>query len=441
MSGMKREKTEQAGKIKRTGRGRHSVCLIFSVCFVFSILTGCRTYTLDGGARNLNRPSFRGAPGHNLTGECVEGFDPSIDYFPDKITPKHARIYSVSYHSHYKVVRLNAPRTNQEENPVVDTMVLVQCGAPAPSLLGELAGATVIETPARTIAANDNIDVGFINRLGQAERLIAVGGREIYNEQIRRRWDEKKLASIGFAWHAPPNLEVVLAYQPDVLFMRRSALTQAEAMQEARRLEVKAAPTLARSEPTYLAAAEWIKYIALFLNEERRAEAAFSRVEEECTRIRNHAVAGTGKPRAIWANYEGGGFWRTARSPHDLRAHYLEDAGAINPLADEQALISGRLSTEQLLKLAGDADYWITENHTAQGWPDKIYLQQFKAYRTGRIYHHQKRTNFEVPAYDWYETGPERPDLVLKDLAALFHPELFPGHTQLFFETLKTEER
>jgi iron complex transport system substrate-binding protein len=438
---MKREKTEQAEKTKRTGRGRLSVCMIFSVCFAFFILTGCRTYTLDGGARNLNRPSFRGAPAHNITGECVEGFDPSIDYFPDKITPKHARIYSVSYHGHYKVVRLKAPRTNQEENPVADTMVLVQCGAPAPSLRGELAGATVIETPARTIAANDNIDVGFINRLGQAERLIAVGGREIYNEQIRRRWDEKKLASIGFAWHEAPNLEVVLAYQPDVLFMRRSALTQAEAMQKARRLGIKAAPTLARSEPTYLAAAEWMKYIALFLNEEQKAEAAFSRVEEECTRIRNRAVAVMGKPRAIWANYEGGGFWRAARSPMDLRAHYLEDAGAINPLADEQALISGRLSTEQLLKLAGDADYWITENHTTQGWPDKIYLQQFKAYRTGQIYHHQKRTNFEVPAYDWYETGPERPDLVLKDLAELFHPELFPGHTQLFFEPLKTEER
>jgi iron complex transport system substrate-binding protein len=438
---MKRTKTEHAEKTKRTGGGKLSVCLIFSVCFGFSFLTSCRTYTLDGGARNLNRPLFRGTPGHNLTGECVEAFDPSIDYFPDKISPKHARIYSVSYHGHYKVVRLNAARTNQEENPVADTMVLIQCGTPAPSLRGELAGATVIETPARTIAANDNIDVGFINRLGQAERLVAVGGREVYNEQIRRRWDEKKLASIGFAWHEAPNLEVVLAYQPDVLFMRRAALTQAEAMQKARRLGIKAAPTLARSEPTYLAAAEWMKYIALFLNEEQKAEAAFSRVEEECMRIRDRAVAVTGKPRAIWANYEGGGFWRTARSPLDLRAHYLEDAGAINPLADEQALISGRLSTEQLLKLAGDADYWITENHTMQGWPDKIYLQQFKAYRTGRIYHHQKRTNFEVPAYDWYETGPERPDLVLKDLAALFHPEFFSGHTQLFFETLKTEER
>jgi cobalamin transport system substrate-binding protein len=435
MSGKERENAKQ------TEMGRLSVCFVISICFTYAFLAGCRTYTLGGGARNLNRPAFRGVPNHNLTGECVEGFDPSIDYFPDKISPKHARIYSVSYHGHYKVVRLNAPRTSQDENPVADTMALVQCGAPAPSLLGELAGATVIEVPARTIAANDNIDVAFINRLGQAERLVAVGGREIYNEQIRRRWDEKKLASLGFAWHEAPNLEVLLAYQPDVLFMRRAALTQAEAMQEARRLGIKAAPTLPRSEPTYLAATEWIKYIALFLNEEQKAEAAFSRVEEECMRIRNQAIAGTGKPRAVWANYEGGGFWRAARSPRDLRAHYLEDAGAINPLADEQALISGRLSTEQLLKLAGDADYWITENHTTQGWPDKTYMQQFKAYRAGRIYHHQKRTNFEVPAYDWYETGAERPDLVLTDLAALFHPGLFPGHTQLFFEPLKTEGR
>jgi iron complex transport system substrate-binding protein len=435
MSGRGRKNTNQ------TEVGRVSTRYVISVCLICALLSSCRTYTLDGGARNLNRPTFRGTPNHNLNGECVEGFDPSIDYLPDKISPKHARIYSVSYHGHYKVVRLNAQRINQEENTVTDSMVLVQCGSPAPTLQGELAGATVIEVPARTIAANDNIDVAFINRLGQAERLVAVGGREIYNEQIRRRWDEKKLASLGFAWHEAPNLEVLLAYQPDVLFMRRAALTQAEAMQEARRLGINAAPTLPRSEPTYLAAAEWIKYIALFLNEERKAEEAFSRVEEECIRIRSLALARGDKPRAIWVNYEGGGFWRTARSPRDLRTHYLEDAGAINPLADEQALLSGRLSTEQLLKLAGDADFWITENHTTQGWPDKKYMQQFNAFRSGRIYHHQKKTDFEVPAYDWYETGAERPDLVLKDLAALFHPDLFPGHTQLFFEPLKTEER
>ncbi len=413
-----------------------TICLVIALCAASSVSFGCRRQAVSGGrsSRSSERPLWRGVPQHNLTRECVADFNPSTDYFPDKLTPQYAQIFSVSYHGNYKVVRLSARQTAQEDRPMSDTMVLTQCGAPAPRLEGELANASVIEIPVRTIASNDNCDVASISELGYAERLVAVGGREVYNADIRRRWEAKQLASIGFGWHAPPNLEVALALRPDALFMRRASLAQGEALAAARRLGVKASPTLARSEKTYLGHAEWMKFFALFLNAEREAEAKFADVARQCETIKQRAQSAALKPKAVWANYESGGFWRVARSPLDMRIHYLADAGALNPLFDESALPVARLSNEQFVALAADADVWITESVNAQGWPDESFLRRFKAWRNHRVYHHQKKTDFTIPAYDWYETGVVRPDLALADLLALFHPELLPGHELMFFD-------
>ena len=37
----------------------------------------------------------------------------------------------------------------------------------------------------------------------------------------------------------------------------------------------------------------------------------------------------------------------------------------------------------------------------------------------------------------FYELGPQRPDLILKDLVRIFHPELLPEYAPFFFKPLK----
>jgi iron complex transport system substrate-binding protein len=37
----------------------------------------------------------------------------------------------------------------------------------------------------------------------------------------------------------------------------------------------------------------------------------------------------------------------------------------------------------------------------------------------------------------YYELAPNRPDIVLKDLVKILHPELLPSYTPFFFEKLK----
>jgi iron complex transport system substrate-binding protein len=405
------------------------------------LLFGCRTQKFDDGAGRSTtvRKSFSGVPVANLRGECVADYRPDIDYFPEKATLEFARVFSVEYHKNYKVVRLAVERRPEGESGASDTLVLVQCGTPAPKLEGDLANATAISIPVMSIACNDNCDIAAISQLGYENRLTAIGGGHLYNASVRQRWDAKKLATIGYAWHGLPNSEVLLASPPDVLFMRRATLEQGISLARSRRLGIRAAPTLARHEKHYLGFAEWVKYFALFLNAEKTAQSSFSEVAQRCLSISQRARSTATKPLAFWAGYSSGGTWSAARSPLDFRSRFLEDAGAVNPLFDAKALPTGEVPNEALLNLAAEADFWISESVTTKGWPAPRILNRFKSYRENHVYHHEKRTIFELDAYDWYETGAMRPDLVLEDLVSLFHPELAPGHSLMFFDRVRKE--
>jgi iron complex transport system substrate-binding protein len=401
------------------------------------LLSSCRTYSVESAKPGAKRAVHHEVPLRNITDGCIEDFRTDADYFPDKITAEFAEIFKVTYHKYYKVVRLAADVTASASEPVSDTMVLVQCGAPVPRLEGDLKGAAVIPIPVLTIAANDNCDIAAIHELGFEDRIVAIGGSHIYNEKLRKLSLQGTLPSIGYAWHGLPNSEYLLANPPDVLFMRRATLEHGSALSRARALGIKAAPTVGRSERHYLGFAEWIKYFAVFLNSERKAQDHFSEVAGKARSIADQAKGLPNKPAVIWAGFDKGGMWSAARSPLDMRAQYLEDAGGNNLLANEKALPSGLITTEELLARAAGAEFWIAESVTTKGWPDERFLNRISAYLHGNVYHHEKRSIFEFDAYDWYETGAMRPDLVLQDLVALFHPELKTNHATLFFDHVK----
>ena len=97
---------------------------------------------------------------------------------------------------------------------------------------------------------------------------------------------------------------------------------------------------------------------------------------------------------------------------------------------------SGPLSFEAVFDQGQDADYWLIKYNQAT---DKTYRElasdyapyaNFAAYRNKRIY----GCNTNRIAY--YEELPFRPDLLLKDIVKIFHPEVFPADTLKYFTNL-----
>lgn len=379
-------------------------CMLF--CLILCSLTACAPPRLELTARE-------------------EAYDPQRDYFPDKLTVRHARGFTVEYRRNYKIVRTNASAPDKELPQARATLVLVERGTPAPKLESELAGAHIITIPARTVAVTNNEELAMLRLLGLLDRVVATGGRSIYPE-IKAGHHSGKIQQTGHAGSV--NLEAIVMLNPDLLIILSWIGAQQVNVEAARRLGLPAVAHHTWLEPTPLGHAEWVKFVALFFNREREAEEFFSSIESDYLALAAKAKAAARKPTAMWATCYTAGAWQANRN--GWIACYLEDAGAINTLADGGPPYQIAMAEEQIVSLATQAEFWFSDNgrqKRASGLP----IQAFRAARNGQIYD-PSRVIAEFGSPDYFGLGMIRPDLMLRDLVLLFHPKLAPGH-QLYF--------
>lgn len=407
----------------------------FLLCAV--IWSGCRAAKPFGD--DTATETFASAASANPMG-CVDHFDPSKDYFPDKAVFESARQVMVSYHGHYKVVTVTfLGFTDSPEYRSVERYVLVQCGTPAPSLIGALAGAQVISIPAKTVTVTNNEDLGLVIALGLRDQIRSVGTRAIYDEQLWRRFQAGRLP-VTFGWGTSEiHLEWMLDLKPDVIIV---GAYQSQAMlnvQRARDLGIQTVPSLSRIEATPLGRAEWLKAVATVFNLESRANAFYAEVASTYRDVASRARAATRHPRAFWGSTYAAGDWMIARN--SFQARLLDDAGAVNPFADAGPTVTMKAGPELIVERGSDAEFWITENGSmiradgSSGIPGTP-LDALQAVRSDHVYDPCKPMRMENNGCDYYQTGTHRPDLVLKDLVWLFHPELEPQHQPYFLKHL-----
>ena len=376
-----------------------------------------------------------GVPATNLVDACVAEYDPSIDYFPDKTDLQYAERFRITYHGHYKVLQVNV--AGSEWGPdMSDTVVLVQCGTPTPPLEGELDGATVVQVPVRSLASNEDGSIARAKELGYLDRVIGLAGGGIYDPILRQKWENNQLISVGESFHGPPNFEVLLASEPDVMFLFTSSLDHTEALDQGRALGLPTVPIIGWGEPTILGQAEWIKHTAFFLNAEAEANTYFDDITNRYLDLKKRAAEQEVRPVTIWGGplSQGGRWWIEAGS---WMAQALDDAGGQNPFTPDSGETSISLSTEAVLEQASDAQFWLTEHVALETLGAAGPLETIPAFREGRVYHIHKRAEPEHDAYDWYETALVRPDLVLQDLVSVLHPELLPDHELFFLQNIR----
>jgi len=64
-----------------------------------------------------------------------------------------------------------------------------------------------------------------------------------------------------------------------------------------------------------------------------------------------------------------------------------------------------------------------------------LHYTEFDAYKNKKIYSFSRKKG-ENGGVLYYELGPTRPDLVLKDLIWILHPEKYPNYKPTFYEQL-----
>lgn len=341
---------------------------------------------------------------------------------------RHTQTFKAYERDGYRIVDLNAPVISwggeaKGQNQTA-RIVLVPKSMNPPPLSGDLAGATLVRTPVERIAVNYTTLEAMLTELGAEDRLVAVGGVKSFNDNIRARARSGELAQVGYGWHAPPLIDPLVGASPDVFLMVLEDLGHAEHYERIKALGISAVPIFFDSEPHYMGPVDYVGLLGLMTGEEATADAFIRKVESNVEELKARA-AGLPKKRVLSAWFAGSGRWMV--TVRNLENALLEDANGENVMRepDNPRLDSNqRMGTEVLLETARDADCWILRDSHSVAFSDRNVLSNFKAWREGCVFASDGIYKPEADAFDIYETGVIRPDLLLADISRMLHPEL-----------------
>ena len=344
---------------------------------------------------------------------------------------KYAEVFDIIIHDGYKQVIVLDP---WEKLDTVGHYIVYPTGHPKPQITPDVD--FVMPVPAKRVVALSSSHLGMIDLIGETDRLIGVtDGERIYNEQIYQKYAKGEIKNVGSAMNT--DLELILASDPDLVI--RTAFNDIS-NKDVRMVEagLNLIYNIEWMESSLLGRAEWIKFIAVFLGQEARADSIFNKIEQDYFRAKQLAKDVDNKPTLLFSsNYKGTWYMPGGNS---YMAKLAGDAGGDYFYKDEPSAGSQPLSFEVVLENLIDADIWITPR---TGTMEQLLMMDdryklFKSFREKQVFNNDKRLN-ERGANDYWESGVARPDLLLKDIIAILHPELLPDYEISYYRNIAEE--
>ena len=365
---------------------------------------------------------------------CIDAFNPSTDYFPDKTKLEFAEKFSVEYHNSYKVVTVRRP----DDGGIEENYVLLQCGAPRPTLTNDLSNAQIITVPITSLFSAASAHMPLLVDLGHVDVLTGIGQSSyVTTEPIRERIRQGLVTE--YAPNNVINTELVITKAPSILMSSGGGYP--EAYSALRKAGVAVVSNVEWQESSALARAEWLKFMAVFLNEERKAREEFDTIRDRYMTLKERAshVPEKDRPRVMTGTVYRGVFEISGGASYV--AGLISDAGGVYVWADNKDSGGSSVDMESQITRASNADVWINGGD----WKslktmlsEEPRYKQFKPFKTGNVWLYNRLTN-EYGGYDYWSRGVTRPDLILGDLIKIFHPDLAKDHEFVWYKQVPAE--
>lgn len=348
---------------------------------------------------------------------------------PKNLEIKYANGFEIAVFPNYKIITLKNPWPGTEKT---FKYVLIEKGATLPET--ETFDA-VVELPVKNIVVTSTTHIPSLEMLGIDDALVGFPNLDyISSEKTRQRISEGKITELGK--NEDINTEILIDLSPDAVigFAVDGNNTAFSTIQNT------GIPVLYNSdwtETSPLGKAEWIKFFGVLFNKEKEADSIFKQIEADYLAAKKLAANAAETPTVLCgATYKDVWYLPQGKS---WAAQFIADANGDYLWKDSDGTGSLSLNLESVLEKAHQADIWISpgqytslqELETAS----KAYAQ-FKAFKEKEVYNYTLKKG-ETGGLLYYELAPNRPDLVLKDIIKILHPELLAEHEFYFFDKLQ----
>ncbi|MBQ5679112.1 MAG: ABC transporter substrate-binding protein [Rikenellaceae bacterium] len=282
----------------------------------------------------------------------------------------------------------------------------------------------VIEGSAERVVCMSSTYVAMIDAIGCTERVVGVSGIDfIYNSRVREAASEGRVHDVGHDSNI--NFELLLTLRPDVVLLYGVAGENGVANAKLDELNIPYLYLGDYVEESPLAKAEWTVVVAEILGVRERGEELFAGIENRYLELRKRVEeSATERPTVMFNTpYRDTWYMPSSRS---YAVRIVEDAGGQYVYDGNHGTASQPIDLELAYVLTREADYWINVGQYATLEDLRRDNPRFvgaKAVREGRVYSSDRRST-AAGGSDFWESAVVNPDVVLRDLVAILHPEL-----------------
>lgn len=293
-----------------------------------------------------------------------------------------------------------------------------------------------VKIPVQKLIATSTTHIPMLELLGEESKLVGFPHTKyVSSKNTRQLIDQGKIVEIG--QEAELNTEVLFDLQPNVVL----AFSMQKTNKSLSLIEKNGIPVILNGdwlEETPLGRAEWIKVFGILFDKEKEADSIFSIIESNYLDAKNIALKAIDEPSILSGAVMQKDIWNLPAGDSFV-AKYLKDANTNYLWENTTGKGSLSLSFESVLDKGQQADIWIAPgyfNTKEQLLQSNELYKQFDAFKNNKIYTPNLKTG-ATGGVIYYELGPTRPDLVLKDIIKIAHPDLLKEYEMTFFEKMK----
>lgn len=351
----------------------------------------------------------------------------------DKLAEGKERNYPVEYATGFSVHR-TADYTEVWVRDPWDTTKLLQHYVLVDrerELPADLPEGVMVRTPLKRVVAATSVHCGWLDLLEVRQEVVGVcESRYIDVPFVQQGLAEGRITDIGEA--AAPDVERLIALNTDGIIT--SPLNNAPYG----RVEKTAIPQVKcvdYMEPSPLARAEWIRFLALFFGKESRADSLFRETVRAYEEVKALVTDVKIRPTVV-LEMKYGGVWYVSGG-RSYMGSLLQDAGADYCWKEDRHAGSFPLAFETVFEKGGEADYWLIKYNRAQEISYEELKGEYAPYANFAAWKKRRIFTCNTGVVPYYEEVPIRPDYLLKDLVKIFHPDVLPGYELRYYRAME----
>ena len=350
-----------------------------------------------------------------LTG-CVSNKKTSLEAFKqDVYTPEYATGFKIlgADNSASTLIQISNPW--QGAKNVEMSYFISRNGEQAPT------GFTgpVIRAGAKRIVCMSSSYIAMLDAIGQTDRIVGVSGIDyVSNPYVLAH--KESIRDMG----AEMNYELLIGLKPDVVLLYGIGDAQTSVTDKMRELSIPYMYVGEYLEESPLGKAEWLIALSELTDSREKGIEVFREIPRRYQALKTLTESVEQRPTVMF-NTPWNDSW-VMPSTQSYMAQLVADAGADYIYKENVSNSSTPIGLETAYGLIQKADFWINLGSVSTLDELKIVNPKFadaKAVQERAVYNNNLRLT-PTGGNDYWESAVVHPDIVLRDLIHIFHPEL-----------------